>query len=368
MTHEPSPDAARTRSSRPLLFISHRHVDRPIADVIRKFVTDRSGGRIAVFQSSSAQADNARVGRELQRELKERLWAAGVVILVFTSPKEDWSYCMWECGVATHPASPETKIVVLQCGPQPPSVYADAVRVPAKDMVSIQKFVNEFLTSSDFFPDYNEAVAPGFAANGDEVQQAAKALYEELKEVIPSDSDEGEDWATVPSLRLQLTFAEVDGIRELSQVEGARAVLEQARVNQIDAEAKRLFGVGRVEPFAPFRWLVDVWQQGRPNASTAWIDELAEQVRIASHWRNPRFRWQLLTSVNESDHARYAPILSRVRSVPRERCHHFDIYFSKFDTDDDGAIRIGFANEPQTAPTVISLVAPSTPQADAPES
>jgi hypothetical protein len=166
-------------------------------------------------------------------------------------------------------------------------------------------------------------VAPGFAANGDEVQQAAKALYEALEKVVPSDSDEGEDWATVPFLRLQLTFAEVDGIRELDSLEGARAVLEQARVNQIDAEALRLFGVGRVEPFAPFRWLVDAWQHGRPNSSTGWMDELAEQVRVASHLRSPRFRWLLLRSVDESDHAMYAPILSRVRSVPRERCHHF---------------------------------------------
>ena len=363
MTSEVSADSTRpTSDRRPLLFISHRHADRAIAEVLRKFVTDRSGGRIAVFQSSSAQADNARVGRELRRELKEQLWAAGAVVLVFTSPKEDWSYCMWECGVATNRESPDTKVVVLQCGPHPPSVYAEAVRVQAQDLVSIQKLTNEFLTSPDFFPDHNEAVAPGFAANGDEVQQAAKALYEALKEVVPSDSDEGEDWATVPFLRLQLTFAEVDGIRELDPVEGARAVLEQARVNQIDAVAKRLFGVGRVEPFAPFRWLVDAWQHGRPNSSTGWMDELAEQVRVASHWRNPRFRWQLLRSVDESDHAMYAPILSRVRSVPRERCHHFDLYFSKFDTDDNGAIRIGFVHEPQTAPGEIAVVAPTASQ------
>jgi hypothetical protein len=42
-----------------------------------------------------------------------------------------------KCGVATHPASPETKIVVLQCGPHPPSVYADAIRGQAQDPVSI---------------------------------------------------------------------------------------------------------------------------------------------------------------------------------------------------------------------------------------
>jgi len=26
-----------------------------------------------------------------------------VVMLIFTTESEDWSYCMWECGVATDP-------------------------------------------------------------------------------------------------------------------------------------------------------------------------------------------------------------------------------------------------------------------------
>ena len=45
-------DRARQASRSPLLFISHRHDDRDIAELLRKFVTDRSGGRIRVFQSS----------------------------------------------------------------------------------------------------------------------------------------------------------------------------------------------------------------------------------------------------------------------------------------------------------------------------
>lgn len=348
-----------TKHPSPLLFISHRHADQPIADVLRKFVTDRSGGRIAVFQSSSAHAENPRVGRELQKELKEHLWSAGAVVLVYTSPEEDWSYCMWECGVATHPASPETKIVVLQCGPQPPSVYSDAVRVNALDPTSVLKFTNEFLTSSDFFPDRREAVAPGFSPNGDEVQQAGRQLHDALHEVIPSESEEGDDWATVPFLRLQLTYTEVDAIRQLKAVEGGRAVLEAARVKDIDGEAKRLFGLGRVDQLAPFTRLVDAWQQGRPDASTSWINELVEQIRVGSHWRVPRFSWQLLSSVDNADRAKYAPIVSRIRSVPRQRCHQFDVYFSKFDTDDEGAIKIGFVNEPQAAPGAIPTVAPA---------
>jgi hypothetical protein len=348
-----------TKSTRPLLFISHRHADKPIADTLRKFVTDRSGGRIAVFQSSSAEADNPRVGRELQKELKEHLWAAGIVVLVYTSPEEDWSYCMWECGVATHPASPETKIVVLQCGQHVPAVYADAVRINAQDLGDIQKFTSEFLTSVDFFPGQTEALAPGFSAHGDEVQQAAGQLHSALRDLVIQDADEGEDWPTVPFLRLQLTYAEVDLVRTLDDAEGRRVLLDAARVTEIDAEAKRLFGLGRVERLTPFNQLVAAWQQGQPNASTEWIDELAEQLRVGSHWRFPRFLWQLMTSVDNADHAKYAPILSRVRSVPRQRCHEFDVYFSKFDTDPQGALQIGFVNEPQADPGAIPQVAPA---------
>jgi hypothetical protein len=360
MTSETRQDSPRlVESTRPLLFISHRHADRPIADALRKFVTDRSGGRIDVFQSSSAAAENPRVGRELQQELKEHLWAAGIVILVYTSPEEDWSYCMWECGVATQNASPETKIVVLQCGRHAPAVYTDSVRVNAQDLTGIQKFTSEFLTTADFFPGQREAMAPGFAANGDEVQQAASQLHASLRDLVIEDAEEGEDWPTVPFLRLQLTFSDVDEIRELDQAEGTRAVLDAARVSEIDAEARRLFGLGRVEQLAPFSQLVAAWQQGRPDASTRWVDELAEQVRVGSHWRFPRYLWQLLQSVDAADHAKYAPILSRVRSVPRQRCHQFDVYFSKFDTDSEGAIRIGFVNEPQAAPASVPAVAPA---------
>jgi hypothetical protein len=164
------------------------------------------------------------------------------------------------------------------------------------------------------------------------------------------ENEEGDDWATVPFLRLQLTYTDVDAIRQLDAVEGGRAVREAARVKDIDGEAKRLFGLGRVDRLAPFTRLVEAWQQGRPDASTSWIDELAEQIRVGSHWRLPRFGWQLMNSVDNADRAKYAPILSRIRSVPRQRCHHFDVYFSKFDTDDEGAIKIGFVNQPQAAP------------------
>jgi hypothetical protein len=333
-------------AAQPLLFISHRHSDKPIADVLRKFITDRSGGRIRVFQSSSAEAENARAGHGLGQQLKQHLWEASVVILVYTSREEDWSYCMWECGVATL-ESPETKIIVLRCGPDAPKVYSDAVIVDAREITDIQKLTSDFLTSADFFPAYGQALAPGFSASGEEVQDAAGSLHAALTDLIVRDS--GEDWATVPFLRLRLSYEQVDYIKTLkNREEGTDEVLRVALVAEINSEGKRLFGLGFVEPLKPFSELVDAWRERRPDQTMgAWIDELAEQIREAGFWRNPHFSWQLMRSSEDSDHAKYAPILSRVRSVPPHRIHEFDVYFNKFETDEEGALRIGFVDERQ---------------------
>jgi hypothetical protein len=327
-------DATAVAPTRPLLFISHRHADRPIADALREFITNRSGGRVEVFQSSSAESEGPRAGRELHRELVEHLWVAAVVLLVYTRAEEDWSYCMWECGVATHPHSPETKVIVFQCGAGAPAVYGQTVRVNARNATDLQKFANDFLTSKDFFPDHDEVMAPGFSPNGDEVRSAAMQLAEKLGEVIPSDeADEGEDWSTVPFMRLQLTYAEIDRVRGLEANEGRKVVSAAARVAEIDGPAKMLFGFGRVQRDEPFSHFANAWLERRPGESADWIDDLCEQVRVAGHWHVPRFGWARLRSVDDNDSARYSPVLTRVRSVPWTRCHDFDVYFHKFEPE-----------------------------------
>src|SRR6202035_3521620 len=98
----------------PSLFISHKHGDRKIADVFREFVYQRTNREVSVFQSSAADSETPELGRVLSAELKEALWQTGVVILIYTTEDQDWQWCMWECGVATNPASPDTRIIVFQ--------------------------------------------------------------------------------------------------------------------------------------------------------------------------------------------------------------------------------------------------------------
>ena len=134
----------------PLIFISHRHSDKRIADVINKHLRSWNvrGGQI--YQSSSPQ-QGTRPGTVLSEDLKKKLSQANLLILVYTLPDEDWSYCMWECGVATDPKTEHTRIIVLQCTESAPTVYQDHLRV-AVNREGIHDFVGRFHRDSEFFP------------------------------------------------------------------------------------------------------------------------------------------------------------------------------------------------------------------------
>ena len=119
-----------------MVFVSHKHSDREIAETIARFVKNRTAGKVRVHLSSSPDFEGPRLGKPLNDELKGALGAAEAVILVFTSETEDWSYCMWECGIATNPNDPRpTSVVVVQCGPNEPKPFGDQLRVDARNSI-----------------------------------------------------------------------------------------------------------------------------------------------------------------------------------------------------------------------------------------
>jgi hypothetical protein len=109
--------------TKPTIFISHRHADKAIADVVAEFLDERSAGSATIYCSSHTDFVHPTAGDSLEVSLKRALGASDVVVLIFTSEAEDWSWCMWECGVATYPNDERaTKVVVLQCGDASPRV------------------------------------------------------------------------------------------------------------------------------------------------------------------------------------------------------------------------------------------------------
>lgn len=323
-----SPQSPSTNRS---LFISHKQVDKKIADVISSFVTMHSGGRVNVYQSSSPWNDAPKVGRNLNKQLRETLWNTGVLILIYTTSDHDWSYCMWECGVASHPQSPDTKIILFQCAGNSPAVFNEQVNVDMRALVDIQKFTSEFLTSSDFFPGATGPITK-FKSNGREVASAATDLFQKLEPVLPPEKiDPSTEWPAYPFLQLELGFQHIDQIRKLDPKQRNEIIKKECLISATDKYCEQLFGVLSFSSDMTFKQLADSWLQKFPHSQSKWIQALCNQVSAGATWNFPTTSWDIMQGFN--DNIWRAPVLTRVRKIPSRQCTQFDIYFFKFDLD-----------------------------------
>src|SRR4051812_22014114 len=108
---------------KPRLFISHKHADREIAATIAQFIQEKTSYKVQIHLSLEPKYDGPRIGRNLNEQLRTALWQTDALILVYTTEDQDWSYCMYECGLATDPASPTSSVYVLQAGEDGPKVF-----------------------------------------------------------------------------------------------------------------------------------------------------------------------------------------------------------------------------------------------------
>lgn len=321
-----------SNESRPLLFISHRHADSQIADVIRSFITTRSGGRVDVFQSSAADAKSPRIGQKLNQELMDNLWKAGAIILIYTITDQNWSYCMWECGVALDPRSPDTKIIVFQCADDSPAPFADQVRVNICNLVDIQKFTKDFLTNPNFFPNFGQAITQ-FQENSLQVIEAAQELYQRLEQVSPHPGGEVDEWPAWPFLQLELCLEKVNIICNAPQDQRLMLATEilqrECLVSTGDyVAAQQLFGIPNLRTGMSFQELIEIWRENNSGSHSKWVEAICTQISRGARWKFPELTWELMRGSNNNW---YAPVLNRVRKIPNKNCMQFDIYFYKFD-------------------------------------
>ncbi|MDJ0724903.1 MAG: TIR domain-containing protein [Prochloraceae cyanobacterium] len=309
-------------SKKPLLFISHKTDDIKIADAVTKFVRGVTGGGVDVFQSTNPQFEGPRIGKELNKELEDALWRAGIVLLVYTSEEKDWSWCMWECGIAIEPNSPDTKVVVLQCLKDEPKIFSGMIRIQAWDKSSLEGFAKRFL-DADFFPNNSKAVT---GLKEVELTEAAAEFYDNLHNAIPQKPRE--NWNAWPFVRLQILRNIVDELKKTEskeRVTKTREILLNNTIILLSASGfSRLFGRVEIPRGMSFGDLVREWSEGYPNLSIDWLDVIAQQVIYGVNRQslsvNPWHRFRHLNSNEES-----IPGLGRIKgdSVTME----FDIHF-----------------------------------------
>lgn len=312
---------------KPLIFISHKTTDSKIATVIAKFIRDRTSNAVDVFLSSNWTFEGPRFGPGLNQELKAKLWVTDVLIFVYTSADQDWSYCLWECGVASDSGSPDTHMIVFQCGNDVPTPFVSDLRVDVRNPEHIRRFTKQLL--KDPLPSRSQALFPDIAQ--ETLETAALELFENLKKVLPDSPDLVNEWPAWPFLRIGLPQLEV---KKLEKVEGNRVermklsreiLTEHAVVVKSDPRAAQLFGLANITDKNKFNDLLQLWKQRFPAKDATWFDSCCEQIRVGARmgfpviWRNP------MKTVG--DDSEYTPVLSRVRRIPFGETVHFDLYF-----------------------------------------
>ena len=105
------------------------------------------------------------------------------MLLVYTIADADWSYCMWECGVASDPTQgdPPTRIVVFRATEDVPDVLQDLVSVRTSDEHDIKRFVQHFFKEKDFI---RKGVAFNAELSDRILEDYARELYLDLRKVM----------------------------------------------------------------------------------------------------------------------------------------------------------------------------------------
>jgi hypothetical protein len=158
------------------VFISHRHADKGLAEAILYHLT-LWGLRGEDIHLSSDFMSEPGASRLRQNNLTKALWVTSLLLLVYTVEDEDWSYCMWEAGVASSPDSPDTNLVIFQCGSESPLPFSPELKVSLSED-SVSKFVSEFLRAPNFIPG-QPPIKPDVAAV--DVAYFTRRLLDDLK-------------------------------------------------------------------------------------------------------------------------------------------------------------------------------------------
>lgn len=262
------------------LFISHKHADAAIAKAVANFIRSKTLGQIDIHLSSDPSFRGPGIGGPLTEQLKQALCKTDALILVYTSNDKDWSYCMWECGVATDPAGSKSSIYVLQCGSDVPSPFAQDVRTNARSLDDIRKFTDTLLRGT-FFPTQEQPLASGFERS--EVFETAEELYKSLQNVLPPLGAEAiEEWSCWPRFKIALPATSVNMIKEATRDTRGKITADILRstgiVEDADNQAAQIFGRGSIRSGTPFGELVTAWIEGSGDAAALWFTALAEQA------------------------------------------------------------------------------------------
>ncbi len=317
-------------TKKPLLFISHRHGDDQIANVLYDFIKQRTLGKVELFSSSRAEASTT-PGSALNEDLGAKLAETRALALIYTTGNEDWSYCMYECGLATDPRTPDTRIIVFQCTQDVPRVFANVVRVDVHKQENVRNFVILLLTDKDFFPNYGEALAPDFNKDSLEIAEIAQELGVKLRAAsppqrpVPPKPDEELNSYHSITLELPIAILEEIGDKDTEDEQKYELVKKHATTVMTDRFCPQLFDMPMIQKGTPLEKLFDQWHRTNEKQPDDWMKQLIRQILQGCAWEFPRMKCATM-SIKGYDNL-YIPGVHKVRRMLARKCMQFDVYF-----------------------------------------
>lgn len=327
------------------IFISHRHTDKDIADVFTKHLRAWGIPEDSIFQSSNPKY-GARVGKQLTDELKQALVRAQVVFLIYTFADEDWSFCMWELGVATDPELDHTNSVVFCCSGDKPKVFEGQIMVEITED-GLRRFVHQFHTKDGFFP----VEKPYQDIPPEEVQKRSKHLYDELMQVIPcAKLQEVFRW---DNFRVHIDRHHIDKIQSLCK-EGESKDDEIHDILSMEShvlgepppfgQSMGHFGFNTFEKGLTLGALMNRWKAGKKQRQEEkvigwvgitddWVHELYSEIKRAVNNQVAQPPRYLMRSLVPDANWWFYPVLNHVRHLP-DKSMQFDLYFFRFQQAD----------------------------------
>jgi hypothetical protein len=312
------------------IFISHRHEDARIADILRESIRDWGDGEIEVYQSSSPHQAPA-PGSDLSTILADQLTQANVVLLVYTTEDKDWTYCMYECGLAINPRQNDTRVVVFGICGQFPAPLAHTVAVDVMNEASVTNFLKHLFKGEDFFLG-GEPGAFRPRVSDEQVANYTQQLMDRLRGLVPPPFMQWPAWSYLILELSDQQHAQITGAAPDDRSAVVEEMLPHCRVVAGDATG-RMFGRRMWPPDMTFGQVVEEWERlvrrHGDGTGRGWLESLAHQVEraVLGMEQDQYPDWQVIQGVRQPENPRELsfPVLQWSRRVPNG--HQFDIYF-----------------------------------------
>lgn len=330
------------------IFISHRHKDKALADILSNNLQKWGISQEHIFQSSSPDRGLSG-GADVQDELLAKVRETDLFLLIYSQPNDDWWWCSFELGAATAKDTKETTVVVFHCGERlARGAVGGSVQLNIQDEDNINVFAKDFHRRPEFIiPDEatrsaHQPILQSLSSADDKIMRArARELLEDFRKHAPeAHEQERHRW---DYMRLSLNAPSVELIRkgegrdEKPPESYYDLILREVEIRKrTQTSALRRFGYQDFEEGVHLQDLQRRWTNGyleefnENPENTRWMDDLCADIYRAIRNISAKRTFNYFKSVLPDNIKCYRPAVIRVRRLV-DRSMEFDVYLYRVD-------------------------------------